>query len=333
MVWIKRKISFYFYLFLLLFPAHGQSTDITPKSLETERTRLEALVKITTNDTERHTALRMLARLEQLGGAYEAAAAYWTEAAYARSGNRDDEALLEAAGCYISIGELDKAMADVTTVLLSVKDAALLSKARYLGAQIEALRGESGSQENLLSMIGDPDYAERQSAILFLLFRISGETSYAEALKNRYPESTESLLLKQETVQLKALPYWYFPVNRTALELVQVQKGDNSGPYPGHPVDGAETEKSELQDTQIQETAETTDTGLLGLQVGLFSSESNARLELQRLSAKGFTGRIVNRTVNGVSYWAVLVPVASDTNSMIIKLKDAGFESFPVFSH
>lgn len=333
MALIKIGLSICLFILPGFFPVFGQETASLQKDINDECVRLEALVDNSTNDTERHSALRTLARLEQLRGAYEAAAAFWTEAAYARSGNRDDAALLEAASCYISIGELDKAMADVTTVLLSVKDVALLLKARYLGAQIEALKGEPGSLQTLSALVGDPDHAERQSVILYLLFRISGEASYAETLKNRYPQSTEALLLEKDLVQLKALPYWYLPADRSVLELTQVRESAESGAQSVSAHVPEENSKAETPDASSDDaaTAESRD-GLLGLQVGLFSTESNAQSELQRLSAKGFSGAIVSRSIEGKAYWAVLVPVASDVNTMIIRLKDAGFESFPVFT-
>lgn len=67
------------------------------------------------------------------------------------------------------------------------------------------------------------------------------------------------------------------------------------------------------------------------LQVGLFKSEANARALADRLVAKKFTAVLASRKVNGEEYWSVTVDGGSDPDNTTLKLKDAGFESFPLF--
>jgi hypothetical protein len=50
-----------------------------------------------------------------------------------------------------------------------------------------------------------------------------------------------------------------------------------------------------------------------------------------RLEKAGFQTRLARRTVNGSEYWAVLVPAGGDAGKTLMELKNAGFESFPVF--
>ncbi|MDR2028472.1 MAG: SPOR domain-containing protein, partial [Treponema sp.] len=71
--------------------------------------------------------------------------------------------------------------------------------------------------------------------------------------------------------------------------------------------------------------------GPRALQTGLFSREENAKAMAARLSAAGFSPAIVPRKVNDADYWAVTVPPEADSNRTILRLKEAGFESFPVF--
>jgi hypothetical protein len=52
----------------------------------------------------------------------------------------------------------------------------------------------------------------------------------------------------------------------------------------------------------------------------------------ERLKAAGFTPLVSRRTVNGAEYWAVSVSAGSDMTAAIMRLKNAGFESFPVFN-
>jgi cell division septation protein DedD len=71
--------------------------------------------------------------------------------------------------------------------------------------------------------------------------------------------------------------------------------------------------------------------GTVTLQTGLFGREENARAMADRLSKAGFAPAVSRRTVNGSAYFAVGVDAGSDINAMILRLKDSGFEAFPVY--
>jgi cell division septation protein DedD len=71
--------------------------------------------------------------------------------------------------------------------------------------------------------------------------------------------------------------------------------------------------------------------GAAVLQTGLFSREENAQALVRRLNGAGFSAALGRRQVNGVEYWVVTVPAGTDTQQTIMRLKDAGFEAFPVF--
>jgi 2-iminoacetate synthase ThiH len=67
------------------------------------------------------------------------------------------------------------------------------------------------------------------------------------------------------------------------------------------------------------------------LQTGLFSREENARVMVERLRRAGFEGQISLRHLNGNVYWSVGVNGGNNESQMILRLKDAGFESFPLY--
>jgi cell division protein FtsN len=71
--------------------------------------------------------------------------------------------------------------------------------------------------------------------------------------------------------------------------------------------------------------------GPKGLQTGLFGKEENAQAMVSRLGAKGFSASVSQRPVNGATYWAVTVPPGANSSQTILRLKDAGFEAFPIF--
>jgi hypothetical protein len=72
-------------------------------------------------------------------------------------------------------------------------------------------------------------------------------------------------------------------------------------------------------------------TGSIILQTGLFSREENTDAMAGRLREAGFTPFITRRIVNGKEYWAVGVSSGENMHDTTLALKDAGFESFPVY--
>jgi cell division septation protein DedD len=67
------------------------------------------------------------------------------------------------------------------------------------------------------------------------------------------------------------------------------------------------------------------------LQIGLFSREANAGVMAERLRNAGFKPSVGRRTVNGIEYRAVTVEPGQDMGQTVLRLRDAGFEAFPVY--
>jgi tetratricopeptide (TPR) repeat protein len=105
-----RELRVGFLLFLLLLflktalplPAQTGGTS----SLAAEIGKAE---KLPQDPAEKYEALLRLARLLQLSGNLERAAAVWLEAANTAPGSRDDRALLEGCRILIALGEYEKA--------------------------------------------------------------------------------------------------------------------------------------------------------------------------------------------------------------------------------
>ncbi|MDR0689343.1 MAG: SPOR domain-containing protein [Spirochaetaceae bacterium] len=324
---IKSRFFFRaFFLFLLLPPGgsclYGQSD---PGGSVLAAAEIQSLEKKLTDRgipaTERHEVLIRLARLSRLSGDLESAARFWTEAALVEPepGRRDDQALLEAARCSMAIGEPDKAEAQVQRVLLTGRDAGILRHARYLDAQIKAFR--SGDVSALTVLVEDPGYSEYKAALYYTQWKISGDSRYKSRLLTECPESPEARIAGSEEGAVNAVPLalWFLFPGREALTLAPAPAGE-SPPAPLNPAD---------QSPRVRETAG--GAAPVVLQTGLFSREENARALAERLKGAGFQADITRRGVKGTDYWVVTVPAGNDMGRTIIQLKDAGFESFPVF--
>jgi hypothetical protein len=270
-------------------------------------------------------------------GNVDAAARAWREAALADPENRDDQSFLESSLCYLALGEFDAA----SDALLGVAagDSRSFRDARYIGAQIEVFR--SGSAASLYALLSEPEYGEYRPAIYYTFWRLFGDEAYRTQVLTEFPDSPEARILQSEAsaalasagassagaaaidratgsrVSAQGRPLWFLYPGRGNVVIGR--------PVPAQPP--AVPRQYELSPAP----AETDLPGPRALQTGLFSREENAHASANRLSARGFAATVSRKLVDGVVYWAVSVAPGEDSNRTIMRLKDAGFESFPVF--
>ncbi|MDR2404153.1 MAG: SPOR domain-containing protein [Spirochaetaceae bacterium] len=266
---------------------------------------------------ERREALKQLARLRALSGDQETAAEFWIEAAFAEPGYRDDASLLEGARCLITLGEFEKAGANITAILRTGQDRDIKNQARFLGAHIEAFR--DGNTEALSALQADPEYLESAPAILYTLWRASGDESYRTRLKTDYPASPEARIAGETgNISGPAGAMWLLTGGR---EEVRVEETVPALPPSGSTgfTTGSPLPESSARDRPVI------------LQTGLFSREENAKAMAERLKAAGFVPAVTRRTMGDMVYWAVQIDPGQDLNAAIMGLKNAGFESFPVY--
>ncbi|MDR3139335.1 MAG: SPOR domain-containing protein [Treponema sp.] len=283
----------------------------------------DRLEKSSLSGTERRGAFEGLARLYHLSGDMEGAAKAWTDAAFAEPGYREDGDLLEGAACFIALGEMDKAEASVQTVLLTGRDEKALFKARYLEAQLAAFK--SADTSALIALIDNPGYGEWKPAIYYTLWEISGAGTYKSRLLAEYPQSPEARILRgDEAVNAGALALWLLFPGREGISLGTPSSLSSEGSSP------IREPEPEAPNRRASPENLAPDAGGTALQTGLFSREENARAMAERLKAAGFEARLARRVLEETVYWAVNVSPGPDINQTIRKLKEEGFESFPV---
>jgi hypothetical protein len=279
---------------------------------------------------ERHGVLLRLARLLHLSGNVEGAAQVWMEAAFAEQGKRDDLAMLEGAACFIALGELERAEAVTKTVLLTGRDRQVLLRARYTAAEIEAFK--SGNPGALTALMDGSEYGNLKPGAYYTLWKIFGLPEYKARLLAEFPASPEGRIVRSEDLNgtgredgaaVSASPraMWFlFPGRESVRPVSPVPDGVPPAGRSG-PADTAGP----------AEIAGLPPEGPQAIQTGLFGREENARAMAERLRLAGFTAAVNRRAVNGSVYWAVSVPPGPDPNATTLRLRDAGFEAFPVF--
>jgi cell division septation protein DedD len=311
---------------------YGQSGS--PVFLDEEIQNLEAKLKSAEiTPAERHDSLTRLARLFALSGNIEGAAETWNKAAFAGINGRDDASLLEEIRCRIALGEFEAAEANVRSLFITGDDPDLLREARYLGSQIAALK--TGD----VTLLSDAaaDNADWKPALLYTQWKLSGAEVYQAQLRSEYPASPEARILAgtdaPNPVSGAPTAMWLLLSGREGLILGEpVAALASAGPASvtaSAPVTSpASTAAAPPAADPV--SASTAVTPGEVLQTGLFSREANAQAMAERLRNAGFTASITIRQVNGASYWAVSVPPGGNVNATILRLKVAGFESFPI---
>jgi tetratricopeptide (TPR) repeat protein len=291
--------------------------------------------------SELHDCLTRLGRLFLLSGNPEKAADAFNRAAFANPENRDDRSLLEAVRCYLALGEREKAESGIQMVLVSGRDPAQIREARFLGglsyafssgntqvlASLLSAAGETGPVSTDPSSLPAVDYAERKSTILYALWKITGNESYRTRLRTEYPSSLEAKSLDEDPrrqIAGASAAMWFLFPGRDAVSL--------EAPAVREPVRAADPPPAVTASSQAAPKPEdAAPAAAIVLQTGLFGREENARVMADRLKKAGFTPAVSRRTVNGISYFAVSVNVSGDVNAAILRLKDSGFEAFPVY--
>jgi tetratricopeptide (TPR) repeat protein len=293
-------------LFFVSFSLFAQSAV----PLATELSRLERL-STTASTRERYDAYMALTQLHRLSGNPEAALNA-CEGALALF-PRDGKALQEQARLSISLGEYEKASTAAAGLLGLEQEKEFFLAGRYLGAQAEAFL--SGNAMALAVLMNEPDFSDYLGSIYYTIWRLSDLPSYRNLLTLELPLSPEAAIAGGKVLPA-ATPLWLLFPGRESIALSPGQAVPVTpaaqAPIPQPPVSQARVSYASV------------------LQTGLFSRPENAQTQADSLKKAGFAPEILPRQVNGNSYWAVCVPYGNDMSSMIGRLKDAGFESFPI---
>jgi len=281
--------------------------------LASEFFRLEAL-STGASTRERYDAYMSLVRLHRLSGNNEAALNACEGALTLFP--LDGKALLEQVRLLISLGEYEKATAAAAELSMPEQEMEFSLAGRYLGAQAEAFL--SGNIPALAALVNDPDFSDYKGAIYYTVWRLSDLSSYRNLLTLELPQSPEAGIAGGKVIPA-ATPLWLLFPGRESIAFNQAASDAPVAqpPAPQPPVLQAPVIQAPIPQTPV-------------LQTGLFSRPENAQAQAETLKKAGFAPEIFSRQVSGVNYWAVGVPYGSDMSSMINKLKDAGFESFPI---
>ncbi len=284
---------------------------------------MEELQKLTV-PAEKRAGYAFLGNLQEMLGLYELAEkSYVTAAGIAASDaenmpeRSNEQLVLDAVRCALSGGNYSRADSYLNSAVRSSKNAKIQSYVKLYSVWSSLCRAESKEDLEepiaLLKAYANVSTMKNvQPAILLTLWYITGESSYANEIKLRFPDTTECAIIKGDS-QILPSPFWYF-----------VPKSGEAVAETGTLKDAPKTPK-ELTVTESSKNDESTGK----LQLGLFSSSDNANNLVEELKKKGFDAYFEKQTkASGNVYYTVFVN-AKDENTADA-LRSSGYECYMV---
>ena len=290
------------------------------------------LSKITV-PSEKRALYAYLGSLQELLCNYRDAELCYVQAAGIAAGNAEgmpkkssERLVLDAVRTALCAGEADSALSYLNSAVRN-------SKSEEIQAQIKlyeqwaklSLADDLAKAEEPIALLKTYENLSSMKSVkhsvLLTLWYTTGEKKYSEALVKEFPSSPEAGIVTGK-VQILPTPFWFFLPKNSGAEILS--DSDLIGK-------NAEKVVKAEEKTAEKPVEKTSEPKYKRLQLGLFRDKNNSTAFVNRLKEKGFDAYIQEETKeSGTTYYLVLVDENSDGN-MSLKLKSAGFESYPVF--
>lgn len=301
----------------------------------------EFLPKVKEGPERRALFLRWAAVLE-LAGRWEEAAARYEEAAFAAPGQRDTESLLWAARAWLAAGETEKALSILRVLGAASPEAAVRTRSTVLEGWARLIEGSAAEARTLAARAAaSPPDRETLLSALTLLWAASEGTSRGEAaarIRREFPGTPEAVMVESGAVPPAS--HWLLtpagggarPPEAPAPGSPAAAPPAATGSAPAAVLPSAPASSPAVPSEPGSAAVRPSDSSrIASFQTGAFSEERNAAALVKELSGKGFAAVVERRERGGKPLWVVLVPAGADSQATLLRLKDAGYEAYPVF--
>ena len=324
----KRFLVFTAFLTLsvsLIF-AESKAKDIKAQAVkkstvEESVSYVKDQIKTLTVASEKRAAYVFLASLQEQLALYSDAQKSYATAAGIAAGDADgmpkktnEQLVLDAVRCALCCGDWPTADSYLNSSVRNSKDPQILSYVK-LYAQWSALcRAENVNDLNeplelLKAYLKVDSMKSVHPVILLTLWYVTGEKSWADQITKNYSTSTEAAIVKGD-VQLLPTPFWFFVPKSGVAE-------QGTGTF------------SDISSVTTESIPAATTTKNTKWQLGLFKTESNAKLLCEEVQKKGFDAYVISeKRASGTTYYIVLVK--DDGTGTADKLRSAGYDCYPV---
>ena len=329
---MKKIISFVFTLVLVtsLFAAELTASFITSEaakkdSVEESVSYLKSQISKLSVASEKRAAWIFLASLQEQMALYEDAQKSYAQAAAIAAGDAEgmpkktnEQIVLDAVRCALSCGDYATADSYLNSAVRNSKNANVQAYIK-LYTQWSALCKADDVSDIQEPVVMLQAYLKVDSmnavkpAVLLTLWYVTGDASYSQQITKLYPKSIEASIVRGD-VQLLPTPFWFF-VPKSG----EAEQGTGSIAMPEEP-----------KQTPAEKSSASTPAKFTKWQLGLFRTESNAKLLADEVKAKGFDAYITTETrASGTTYYIVLVR-EDKTGNVADRLRSSGYDCYGV---
>lgn len=269
-----------------------------------------------------------------MGRFSDSASLYQRAAGLSPAGNPAD--LLKAARCEIAAGDDQAARSLAVSVLNSAPDGALAAQADLVEAWALFFSGRTAEANAAAQRILPSTSSQNRKECRFLVWISSEPQAQAGAaalLVKEFPGSPEALMAAGE-MPLPPLPHWYLGMSLPLGPTSAAASPPAPESLPAASPNAPSAAVASPSGASASSPANAASKGGIRLQVGYFAVESNARALNAELASKGFDSGIeVKKTTPGSAEgtrWIVYVRGGVDPDATRIRLKDKGYESYPL---
>ena len=250
---------------------------------------------------EKRNFLIMAAEFKKVSGDTAGAADLYEQASLAVPGQKDFDSLYKASVLYVEMADYRKAQTINRIIAAFSEDSTLRIKTAVLNSRILNLNGNTEDSFEIIKELF-ASLTEYPDELLYWFDEFRTLNSDLVDLSEIEPVISDKRLYTETEKIL--IPESIFGI------------GDNS-----------------IAETVSAEEPETNDVNPVYIQLGSFTVKDNAYVLLESVKSKGFQARLETKTVNGTDYISVIVPVekSSEMQTLYIRLKEAGYEGYPVY--
>jgi len=256
-------------------------------------------------------ALTLLADYEEHNGNYSNAASCYRQAAGFNTSDKKTALLLDAVRALLCGGSLDSArslLSEIAAALpVSDEDPYYRRAAVYDTWRLLAEERADRAVPLITAYTKKKSFSEYHSALLFTLWWINDDEDAKQRLLKEYPAGMEAAAVNG-TVTVQPSTFWYL-MPRSGLAQQAIAGGSAS-------------KIAAVSETPLKPSY---------YQLGFYKTKKYAEALAADLQKKHFTPIIKEETrPSGTVYFAVLVK-ENAAGDMGLRLKDAGYEAFPIF--
>ena len=308
--------------------------------------QIEKEAAVTESASDKRSLYTFLGTLTERAGLYDAASKWYASAAGIAAAPAkgtpaltSEQLVLSAVRASLGGGDYETAESYLPAIRSS-KNSETLAFVRLYTVWAWLCRAEK--QEDLVEPLALLEsYASMDSmlcvrpSVYLTLWYITGKKNWSEKLIAEYTSSPEANVVSGNAEILPS-PFWYFlPRDVAVLEVSEKQI------EPAVSLDTSvskaddikiDTEKPAVEKPEITVKPADEKNDVVCYQLGFFRNRENAEKLVQRVKDAGFIPSISEeKRASGTIYFVVTVP-DDGSESVGIKLKTAGFESYPVFA-